>query len=63
LFWIYNDNGNIHAESQGDPIQMEVQVQAFAYATNDEINDMTFQRYKLDSLPFPEVFQSKINRG
>lgn len=46
-FWIYNDAGNIHSESQGDPIQMEVQVQAFAYATNDEINDMTFQRYKL----------------
>lgn len=47
IFWIYNDAGNIHEESQGDPIQMEVQVQAFAYATNDEINDMTFQRYKL----------------
>lgn len=47
VFWIYNDAGNIHSESQGDPIQMEVQVQAFAYATNDEINDMTFQRYKL----------------
>ncbi len=46
-FWVYNDAGNIHAESMGDPIQMEVQVQAFAYATNDEINDMTFQRYKL----------------
>ena len=46
-FWIYNDAGNIHAQSQGSPIQMEVQVQAFAYATNDEINDMTFQRYKL----------------
>ena len=26
---------------------MEVQVQAFAYATNDEINDMTFYRFKL----------------
>lgn len=26
---------------------MEIQVQAFAWATNDEINDMTFQRYKL----------------
>ncbi|MBK7872569.1 MAG: hypothetical protein IPJ74_18745 [Saprospiraceae bacterium] len=47
VFWIYNDAGNIHSESQGDPIQMEVQVQAFTYATNDEINDMTFQRYKL----------------
>jgi len=46
-FWIYNDAGNIHAESMGDPIQMEVQVQAFAYASNDEINNMTFQRYKL----------------
>ncbi len=47
IFWVYNDAGNIHSESQGDPIQMEVQVQAFSYATNDEINDMTFQRYKL----------------
>ncbi|MEL7121398.1 MAG: hypothetical protein AAFO07_18265, partial [Bacteroidota bacterium] len=47
IFWIYNDAGNIHSESMGDAIQMEVQVQAFAYATNDEINDMTFQRYKL----------------
>lgn len=47
IFWIYNDNGNIHSESRGDAIRMEVQVQAFAYATNDELNDMTFQRYKL----------------
>lgn len=47
IFWVYNDNGNIHTNSQGDPIRMEVQVQAFAYSTNDELNDMTFQRYKL----------------
>ncbi len=47
IFWIYNDNGAPHTQSNGDAIQMEVQVQAFGYATNDEINDMTFQRYKL----------------
>lgn len=47
VFWIYNDNGNVHTQSNADPIRMEVQVQAFAYATNDELNDMTFQRYKL----------------
>ena len=47
VFWIYNDAGGIHTQTEGNPIQMEVQVQAFAYATNDEINDMTFQRYKL----------------
>lgn len=29
------------------PLNMEVQVQAFSYLTNDELNDMTFQRYKL----------------
>ena len=47
VFWIYNDNGGPHTLSGGDAIQMEIQVQAFGYATNDEINDMTFQAYKL----------------
>ncbi len=47
IFWIYNDNGGAHTLSEAAAIQMEVQVQAFAYATNDEINDMTFYRYKL----------------
>ncbi len=46
-FWIYNDAGGIHGETNGDAIQMEVQVQAFAYSTNDELNNMTFSRYKL----------------
>ena len=48
IYWIYNDAGNIHTISaRSEKIQMEVQVQAFAYQTNDELNDMTFQRYKL----------------
>lgn len=49
VFWIYNDQGGgaPHARTKGVPIQMEVQVQAFSYLTNDELNDMTFQRYKL----------------
>ena len=47
IFWIYNDAGNTHTLSRGDKIRMEVQVQSFAYSTNDEINSMTFQRYKL----------------
>ena len=49
VFWIYNDHGGgaPHARTGGKAIQMEVQVQAFGYVTNDELNDMTFQRYKL----------------
>ncbi len=47
IFWIYNDNGGPHTQTKGAEIRMEIQVQAFGYATNDELNDMTFQRYKL----------------
>jgi len=47
IFWIYNDAGGIHTQTQGNALRMEVQVQAFAFETNDQINDMTFQRYKL----------------
>jgi hypothetical protein len=49
IFWIYNDQGAgaTHRRTDGKAIQMEIQVQAFGYTTNDELNDMTFQRYKL----------------
>jgi hypothetical protein len=39
--------GNIHTESGGNPIGMEIRGQAFAFSTNDEINDMTFYNYEL----------------
>ncbi len=49
IFWVYNDEGGgqEHTQSRGRTIRMEIQVQAFGYATNDALNDMTFQRYKL----------------
>lgn len=47
LWWVYNDRGNVHAETNGDAIGMEVRAQAFAFSTNDELNDMTFYNYGL----------------
>ena len=47
FFWIYNDNGAAHSEFNGTAINMEVQVQAYAFKTTDQLNDMTFMRYKL----------------
>ncbi|MDA0303094.1 MAG: T9SS type A sorting domain-containing protein [Bacteroidetes bacterium] len=44
-YWIFNDKGNIHTESQGEPIGMEIRAQAFAFSTNDEVNNMQFYNY------------------
>jgi len=41
-WWVFNDAGNIHGETNGQPIGMEIRAQAFAFATNDEVNRMTF---------------------
>lgn len=46
-WWVFNDKGNVHGETQGDPIGMEIRAQAFSFATNDAINDMTFYNYEL----------------
>jgi len=46
-YWIFNDKGNAHTESQGQPIGMEIRAQAFAFTSNDEINNMTFYNYVL----------------
>lgn len=47
MWWVFNDKGNIHTETHGDPIGMEIHAQAFAFATNDEVNNMTFYNYEM----------------
>ncbi|NND78020.1 MAG: hypothetical protein HKN39_07535 [Flavobacteriales bacterium] len=47
LWWVFNDKGSIHTEFGGAPIGMEVKAQAFAFTSNDEINNMTFCNYTL----------------
>ena len=47
-YWfVFNDKGNLHKETEGDAIGLEVQAQEFAFATNDEINNMTFTNYRI----------------
>ncbi len=46
-FIVFNDNGNVQSLSGPNRLRMEVQVNSFAYSTNDELNDMTFFQYKL----------------
>ncbi len=47
LWWVFNDKGNIHTETKGEPIGLEIRAQAFGFSTNDEINNMTFYSYEI----------------
>jgi hypothetical protein len=47
LWWVFNDKGNVHTETTGAPIGMEIRGQAFGFSTNDEINNMTFYSYEI----------------
>ncbi|MGX8712963.1 MAG: hypothetical protein ACSW8I_04670 [bacterium] len=47
IWWVFNDMGNTHTETNGQPIGLEIRAQAFAFSTNDKINDMTFYSYEI----------------
>ncbi|MDP2424057.1 MAG: hypothetical protein Q8M23_06905, partial [Bacteroidales bacterium] len=47
LWWVFNDKGNIHTETKGAAIGLEIRGQAFGFGTNDEINNMTFYSYEI----------------
>lgn len=47
IWWVYNDKGNIHTETQGAALGFEIRAQAFSFTANDEINNMTFNNYRI----------------
>jgi hypothetical protein len=47
LWWVFNDVGNIHLETGAPAIGLEIQAQAFAFTASDEVNSMTFYKYKI----------------
>ena len=47
LWWVINDKGNIHTNTNGTPMGLEVHCQAFGFSTDDEINSMTFVNYRI----------------
>ncbi len=47
LWWVFNDNGNIHGETNGFPLGLEIRAQAFEFATNNALNNMTFYNYEI----------------
>lgn len=47
LWWVFNDEGNIHSETNGIAIGLEIRAQAFEFQTNDAVNNCTFYNYEI----------------
>lgn len=47
IWWMFNDNKNVHSNSGGNPLGVEVGVTAFAFSTDDAINNYTFYNYEI----------------
>ncbi|MEZ4914622.1 MAG: Ig-like domain-containing protein [Chitinophagales bacterium] len=59
IWWMFNDKGDVHSETGGEAIGLEIGSLAFAFATNDEVNNMTFYKYSINNLstaPLDSVF-------
>lgn len=42
IFWVINDKGNVHTETNAQPIGVEIHMMAFGFAAANAINNMTF---------------------
>ena len=47
IWWVFNDAGNVKLQSGTAAIGVEVQTSAFAYSTQDFLNDATFYQYRV----------------
>ena len=48
IWFVFNDMGNVHTETQGNPLGIEIQEQAFAFLSTDvDVNNSTFYQYKI----------------
>ena len=47
-FWIFNDVGNVHSESGGAPLGVEIQAQAWGWAANlESVSNATFYTFNI----------------
>jgi len=47
IWWVFNDAGNVKLQSQTASMGIEVQTYAFAYSTQDYLNNSTFYNYRV----------------
>ena len=50
IWWVFNDKGDAKTETTSESMNLEIHAAAFAFATNDCLNEATFYNYKIKSL-------------
>lgn len=47
IWWVFNDRGDVKTETTSEAIGLEIHAAAFAFSTNDCLNEATFYDYKV----------------
>jgi len=47
IWWVFNDRGDVKTETTSEAIGLEIHSAAFAFSTNDCLNEATFYNYKV----------------
>lgn len=61
-FYVYNDAGNIHSQTNGEEIGVQVNALAFAFSTSDDLNNMTFYSYQLINKSSNNCYQTYVSQ-
>lgn len=62
VFWVFNDEGNIHTESGGTAIGVQVNALGFAFQSTDNINNMTFYTYQIINKSSNKLLQTYMSQ-
>jgi hypothetical protein len=47
IWWVFNDRGDVKTETTSEAIGLEIHAAAFAFSTNDCLNEATFYNFKV----------------
>ncbi|HWB64655.1 MAG TPA: hypothetical protein VG603_14160 [Chitinophagales bacterium] len=62
VFWVFNDLGNIHTQTNGQAIGVQVNALAFAFQSTDDINNMTFYKYEIINKSSNNLYQTYVSQ-
>ena len=62
IFWVINDVGNTHTSTQGTAIGIQMNCLAFAFASTNELNNMTFYRYHMTNKSSETLFETYMSQ-